>query len=486
VTHARERIHFVTGKLAEHSLRHVLEALAPRVGFECTVQVLNITVAALMTTPWIARRLVVPEGTTRVILPGACSGPLAAFAAVTSVPVERGPEDLRRLDEFFGQQSRDLADYGAHDIEIIAEINHAPRLAPQALLAEARRLVAAGADRIDVGCDPGATWAGVGDAVTMLVGEGMKVSIDSFNATEIAAAVRAGASLVLSVNSSNAAAAADWGCEVVVVPDVPATLAGFDDTIARLAAAGVRCRLDPVLEPIGFGFAASLGRYLDVRRRYPAAEMMMGVGNLTELTDVDSAGINTLLLGFCQEAGIRSVLTTEVIHWATSSVRECALARALVHHAVAHRTLPKHVEPRLVTLRAGKPQAHGAEALAALARAIRDPNIRVFAERGEVHVVGAGLQLAARDPFALFAELEAARPDIDASHAFYLGYEMAKAVTALTLSKDYRQDQALEWGHLTQPEIGHGPSRAAAEVARKAAAAPPVADAAPGQVAHSS
>jgi hypothetical protein len=166
---------------------------------------------------------------------------------VTDVPVERGPEDLRRLDEFFGQQSRDLADYGGFDIEIIAEINHAPRLSRQALLAEARRLIAAGADRIDVGCDPGDTWAGVGDAVGMLTAEGMKVSIDSFNSAEIAAAVRAGASLVLSVNSSNVAAAADWGCEVVVVPDVPATLAGFDDTIARLAAAAVPCRLDPVL-----------------------------------------------------------------------------------------------------------------------------------------------------------------------------------------------------------------------------------------------
>ncbi len=60
-------------------------------------------------------------------------------------------------------------------------------------------------------------------------------------------------------------------------------------------------RIDPILEPIGFGFAASLGRYLEVRRRYPDAEMMMGIGNLTELTDVDSAGVNVLLLGFCQE-----------------------------------------------------------------------------------------------------------------------------------------------------------------------------------------
>ncbi len=466
----QEKIHFVTGRLAEHSLRQVLAQLAPRVGFEPTVQVLHITVAALMTTEWIARRLAVPEGTTRIIIPGGCRGSLDAFQDVTTIPVERGPEDLRRLDEFFGQQSRDLSDYGSFDIEIIAEINHAPRLPLAAILDESRRLRAAGADRIDLGCDPGSEWAGVADAVRMLVAEGFKVSIDSFQPREIAAAVRAGASLVLSVNSSNAAAAADWGCEVVVVPDVPATLEGFDATIERLISDGVKMRLDPVLEPIGFGFAASLGRYLDVRRRFPDAEMMMGVGNLSELTDVDSAGINTLLIGFCQEVGIRSVLTTQVIHWARDSVRECALARALAHHAVTNRTLPKHVEPRLVTLRSGKPQTHGQEVLDSLAEAIRDPNFRIFAERGAIHLVGAGLHLESRDPFALFKQLEAAgRTDVDPSHAFYLGYEMAKAVTALTLDKDYRQDQALDWGHLTQPEIGHGPSRAAAEAARTAA-----------------
>ena len=471
VTDARPRIHFVTGRLAEHSLRQVLERLAPRVGFEWTLQVMPITVAALMTTPWIAKRLAVPEGTTRVQIPGACRGPLEALADVTQVPVERGPDDLRALDEFFGQKSRDLSDFGRHDIEIIAEINHAPRLAAAALLAEARRLVAAGADRIDVGCDPGEPWAGVGDAVRMLVDEGFRVSIDSFDPAEVAAATRAGASLVLSVNSSNVAAAADWGAEVVVVPDVPATMEGFDATVESLLKAGVRCRLDPVLEPIGFGFAESLGRYLDVRRRYPDAEMMMGIGNLTELTDVDSAGINVLLIGFCQEVGIRSVLTTEVIHWAASSVRECALARALAWHAVTNRTLPKHVEPRLVTLRSGKPQAHGAEALDRLAAAIRDPNFRIFAEGGAIHLVGAGMHLQSRDPFELFERLGGVgRSDVDPSHAFYLGYEMAKAVTALTLGKDYRQDQALSWGHLTQAEIGHGPSRAAARVAESAPA----------------
>jgi len=44
---------------------------------------------------------------------------------------------------------------------------------------------------------------------------------------------------------------------------------------------------------------------------------------------------------------------------------------------------------------------------------------------------------------------------LDTSHAFYLGYEMAKAVTALTVGKNYTQDQALRWGFLTVPEKSH-------------------------------
>jgi dihydropteroate synthase-like protein len=450
-----DRIHFVTGRLAEQSLRAILAELAPHAGFEYAVEVLNITVAALMTPEWIARRIHVPGGTTRVLLPGYCAGDLAPVIAAAGLPVERGPRDLRRLPEFFGEQPS-ATDYGRHDIEILAEINHAPRLSLATILAEAKQLAADGADVIDVGCDPGEPWSGVGETVRALRDAGHRVSIDSMNPREIEPAIRAGAELVLSVNSSNREAACDWGCEVVVVPDTPAGLIGLMETVAMLAEAGVRLRIDPVLEPIGFGFADSLERYFEVRRRWPDAEMMMGIGNLTELTDVDSAGVNVLLLAICEELGIRSVLTTQVIHWARSSVRECELARRLVYHAIRHRILPKHVEPGLVTLRAGKPLAHGQETLDRLAAEIKDHNYRVFAEDEKVHVVSAGLHLADGDPFALFEQLLTREPkNLDASHAFYLGYEMAKAVTALTLSKDYRQDEALDWGFLTREEKSH-------------------------------
>ena len=81
--------------------------------------------------------------------------------------------------------------------------------------------------------------------------------------------MRAVPNRVLPANSSNRQRAVDWGCEVVVVPDVPETLAGLDETVELLATAGVRLRIDPVLEPIGFGFARSLGRYQAVRDAIP-------------------------------------------------------------------------------------------------------------------------------------------------------------------------------------------------------------------------
>ncbi len=444
------RILFVTGRLAEFALRRVLDDLAPRVGFVPEIAVMPISVAALMPPKWVARHLDVPPGIHRVILPGHCRGDLSpVIEKAGAAEVELGPEDLRDLPRHFGRADPRLEGYGAFDIEILAEINHAPQLSMAELLDQAARFRAEGADRIDLGCDPGGPWRGVREAVAALVEAGHRVSIDSFDPMEVALAVEAGADLVLSVNATNREHAPDWGVEVVAIPDQPGTLDGLDATIDFLDAKRVPFRIDPILEPIGFGFAASLGRYLDVRRRFPDADLMMGIGNLTELTDVDSAGVNTLLIGFCQELRVGSVLTTAVINWARTSVREIDLARRLAYHAVNQRTLPKHLEPDLVMLRDPKVERFGRDGLDELAKRIKDPNWRIFAEDGRLYAINGAHFLSDNDPFALFDQMGID----DVSHAFYLGYELMKAKTALTLSKNYQQDQALRWGMLTEPEI---------------------------------
>ena len=69
-----DRYLFVTGKLAAPALRATLQRA--ELPFDHDVAVMKITVAALMTTEWIARRLEVPDGVTQIMIPGLCQGDL--------------------------------------------------------------------------------------------------------------------------------------------------------------------------------------------------------------------------------------------------------------------------------------------------------------------------------------------------------------------------------------------------------------------------
>jgi dihydropteroate synthase len=442
------RVLFVTGRLAEPALRRVLGEMAPSFAYD--VAVLRITVAALMTTEWIARFLTVPDGTDLVLIPGLCEGDPAVIAERFGVRVEKGPKDLREIPQHFGQAAA-RRDYGAWNIEIVTEINNAPRLTREAIRREADYFRAAGADVIDIGCTPGLPFPALADVVRELVAAGMRVSVDSFDAEEILAAVGAGAELVLSVNGSNIDVARELAgtrARVVVVPDLGGTLDTLEPSLERLEQWGVRYLIDPILEPIGFGFMASLERYAEVRRRHPHAEMLMGIGNLTELTAADTTGVNALLIAVCQELGVRAVLTTEVIPWARGAVREVDVARRLMHYAVTQHAVPKRVDDRLVTVKDPAVLAFTEAELRTLQAQLTDPNFRIFADRETITVLNDERFVRGTDIQAIFAQL-----DVDeATHAFYLGRELAKASLAVTLGKTYRQEGALSWGYLTPPD----------------------------------
>ena len=167
------------------------------------------------------------------------------------------------------------------------------------------------------------------------------------------------------------------------------------------------------------------------------------------------------MLGICQELAIHSVLTTQVINWSRTSVHECAIARQLVYYAIEQQVPPKHIARDLVTLRDEELMIFGNEELERMAADLKDNNYRIFAERDEIHLVSRHLHLSDSDPFVIFEQLLSGQgqdtmpTNLDAAHSFYLGFEMAKALTALTLDKQYTQDQALDWGYLTQEETSH-------------------------------
>lgn len=458
----------MTGKLAERSVRGVAQEIRDAGIADPIVVVLNIQVAALMTTEWIARKLEISEPIDRIILPGYCRGDAKLVSEKLGVLTATGPKDVHDLPEMLSGKAAKPTELLDYSIQILAEINHAARLPMATILELADAYRRDGADVIDVGCDPlpggmaRDSWSGVSEVVRELRARGHRVSIDSFDPREVDAATAAGAELVLSVNSSNVDAAKDWhGAEVVAVPDTPADLASMDRTIEKLEKSGVKYRLDPIIEPIGMGFANSLGRYLETRRRYPKAPMMLGIGNLSELTAVDSAGVNMTLVGFCEELSIGSVLTTQVINWARSSVKEIDLARRLVHHAVKRRVPPKRADQRLVSLRDPRVRAISESELNDIASQLTDKNIRIMADvnAGRLHVMNKDFHLQGDDAFVLFDQMKIE----DASHAFYLGWEMAKAMMAIQLGKNYTQDQSLRWGWLTREEVSHHERRKGAK-----------------------
>ncbi len=448
-----EKILFVTGRLAAEITRRIVAEVSKNMGFTADVTVVGISVAALMHTDWLSRKLTdEPTGYNRVFVPGWLQGDLFPLSEQFGVPFYRGPKDIIDLAEFFGREGKTPPNLDVYDIEIIAEINHAPRLSDQEILSLSNRYRRDGADLIDIGCIPGESWNRVGEVVSSLRQEGFRVSIDSFDRKEVEAAVGAGAELVLSCNSTNVTWLSLIGAEVVVIPDDPSQIETMWATVEHLEESGCSYRIDPILEPIGFGFAASLARYYEARKRAPDIPIMMGIGNITEMTEVDSGGLNVLLAAICQELSLTSVLTTEVIPWCRSAVREFDIARRLMKHAIDNQTLPKHVSSELVMLRDSKSVELGEEALTRMAADLRDPNYRIFVERGEIHVMNRNGYWIGTDPFAIYDQFVQHDSKLDLSHAFYLGYELAKAVTALTLGKQFRQDQALNWGFLTIPE----------------------------------
>lgn len=447
-TQPPRRVLCVTGQLAEPVLRRVLADIesAEDSPIACDVAVLGITVAALMTTEWIGRNLSVPEATDLVLIPGLCEGDTGIISEKFGVKVEKGPKDVREIPQHFGRVVAN--DYGAWDIEIAAEINNAPRLTRDELRSAADYFRTSGADIIDIGCTPGLAYPDLADVVGELTAARMRVSVDTFDADEIRTAVEAGAELVLSVNGSNIDVARDLvgsRARVVVMPDLGAPLETVEPSIEKLSAWGVPYLIDPILEPIGYGFMASLERYAEVRRRYPESEMLMGIGNVTELTAADSTGVNALLIAICQELGVRTVLTTEVIGWAHGSVREIGVARQLMSHSLNHRVIPKHVDDRLVTIKDGEVIAYTQDELVELQRNITDSNFRIFADRDGITVMNNERMVFGTDVGAIFAQLDVE----EATHAFYLGQELARASLAVSLGKTYRQDSGLEWGYLT-------------------------------------
>lgn len=436
-----DRLVFLTGHLARTRLEKLLAGLG-ETEFAWEVVDIGVKVAALMTEDIIKRRLQLPAGATSVVLPGRFRGDTERLAGHFGIPFVRGPDEIADLPGFLGRAGQP-PDLSRHDMRIFAEIVEAPSLSLEALVGRARMLAAAGADIIDLGCLPETPFPLLGEAVRALKAEGFFVSVDSANLDELREGARAGADFLLSLDENTVPLAFEHALTPVLVPAVAGDLDSLGRAIAMAQRAGIPFIADAVLDPIHFGFAQSLGRFIEARRRWPEIELLMGTGNLTELTDADSSGVTALLAGLCSELVIRNVLVVHVSPHTVRTVEEHDIARRIMFAASGDGALPRGYHPGLLQAHDRKPYAASVEDIAALAADVRDANYRIMTAEDGIHIFNGKSHGTARDAFELFAGLGV---ESDGAHAFYLGAELMKAEIAWRLGKRYAQDEPLDFG----------------------------------------
>jgi len=446
-TQKREHVLFLTGKLAHKSLTRVLESIAPA-PFTWTVHQLGLSVAALMTADMIQRRLSGRMGADRIMVPGRCRGDLERLSAHFGVPVERGPDDLVDLPRFLGRTAaaRDLSQY---DTLVFAEIVDAPELSIEAIEARARELAATGADVIDLGCLPATPFPHLGEAVAHLKSRGFRVSVDSLEPDELLRGGKAGADYLLSLREDTLWVAEEVDATSVLIPGEPGDLPSLERAIDALERGHRAYLADPVLDPIHFGFTDAIARYHALRRSRPHAPIMMGIGNVTELTHADTMGMSALLFGVASELQVAAVLVVQVSEHARSVVREADIARRIMYAARADNALPKDISDAMLALHEKRPYTHTPAEISELAAAVRDPNFRVMVGADGIHVFNRAGHHRGTDPFGFWPSLGL---EHDAAHAFYLGVELARAQIAWQLGKRYAQDEELRWGAATSPK----------------------------------
>jgi len=438
----QEHILFLTGKLAQKRLQRILEEMLPT-EFTYEIRNIGVSVAALMTAQMLTRRLTDLQGVNRIIVPGLCRGDLSVTSKSLGVECVRGPIDLKDLPVFFGRDCKPI-DLSQYDVEIFAEIVDAPMVSIENILERAEKYRRDGANVIDVGCLPDTPFPHLEETVQRLHDAGFKVSVDSLEEDDLLRGGAAGADYLLSLKESTLWIADEVESVPILIPETHGDMPSLYRAIEQYAEKGRPFYADAILDPIHFGFTESIIRYHELRQNCPDIKIMMGVGNLTELTEADTTGINAMLFGLISEMQLDAVLATEVSPHCRSAVREADKARRMMFAARRDSSLPKGLDSSLLGMHARKPFPYSEEEINEISRDVKDPSYRIQVSEVGIHVYNRDGIYTDANPFELFPKLGLIQDD--APHSFYMGVELGKAQVAWQLGKNYMQDEELDWG----------------------------------------
>ncbi len=415
-----------------------------------------------------------------VIVPGMCTASFEQVEHDTGVPVYRGPRHAADLaiflpllgtmtlsrtipaDDFLAANkacdARKLLDEreksaesdfiargtkigGTSRMKVLAEVMDAHLR--ENIRDVVERYFAAGADIVDLGFGFDAVPSDVIRVFSQLDGIDRILAVDSQEPDLIRAALSR-ADIILSLQEQNIPEVgkeiAKAGAAAVVVPGE----CSLKKNIVLAKKTGIACIIaDPLLQPIGSGLVASLKNFK--KSPYP---LFFGAGNVTELIDADSVGVNAVLAGMAMEVGAAVIFTSEHSDKTTGSIREMRRATEMMALAV-DRPYPKDLGIDLLVLKEKRRRREPPLEYETAIPAIAMPDSVDYDPKGNFRIGIEGDQIVAqihnrairgkRWQDVLYTILS--RNEVSLlEHAGYLGRELYKAELAIRYGRSFEQD----------------------------------------------
>ena len=497
------RVLIVTGRLAAE------RALAIARRFSAKVHVTREEVASLLTPRKIAASLGRVRDADMVLVPGLVKGDVAEVSRVAGVPVYKGTRDIADLevllknldkielsttepadplleDMIIAQALRELKRVDSAKVKerllkrrgnmligslavgrdfpmrVLAEIVGVEHLSDEEILRRAEYFKQSGADIIDLGVMESSPER-VAEVVELLKPLGVPISIDTMDARNLAAAVDAGVDLLLSFDHELLKEFSGIETPSVVIPRRGGEVPGKPEQRVRLLEENIalaeeqgfkKIIADPLLSPLNVGFTASVEAYRRFGQRHPERVMLFGLGNVSELLDADSTGVNALLAGIASEVGASILFTPEASGKTRGSVRELSVAAKMMFLAKRRGTMPKDLGLSLLVCKEKKVKREPVPEEVKRAKAVEAERsashawdkkgyFKIYVDdriycahyvNGKLNTVVVGD--SAKDigdtllRLGLIGEL---------SHALYLGRELQRAEEALRFGRSYVQ-----------------------------------------------
>jgi dihydropteroate synthase-like protein len=484
----------VTGHLAENAVTKAVKGKAD-------VLVLDIEVAAFI-TPALLRRHLPEKKYDLILIPGLASGDFTVLENELGTPIRLGPKhavDLGSVLSFAGTLElstkipacemlagkmrenaigkvtmleekseaplvvKSVKIGGNSRMKVMAEIVDAARLGRQELIDKILYFEHTGADIIDLGMSLGTSGEEAAEAVkTARLATTLPLSIDTLEPALINTALENGVDIVLSLNSTNINDVKDniikHAAVAVVIPDRVDDMGSLFQNLESARDAGIQKIIaDPVLEPAGHGLVESINRFYEFRKKDKTTPLFFGTGNVTELMDADSIGINALLSAMGMELDASILFTPDFSHKAYNCVFELKTASMMMALAKERNSAPKDLGIDMLAAKEKRRRDFGKIPVSAvIAKAADswhlDPAgcFRIEITQNEVRngKMVAGKLMAQHKNGCITGTT--AREVLDTiigsglvsrlDHAAYLGRELMKAELALKFNRSYSQD----------------------------------------------